>query len=572
MAEERKWDESVDVVVAGSGIGGMSAALSAHFEGLDVLLLEKTDKIGGSTAVSGGAVWIPLNDGAEAAGHPDTYEHVWEYLRQTVGKASPDAMKAAFLKFGPSAVRHLSERGALSLTARAYSPDYYPDLPGASLGGRSMDPDLFDGRVLGRTALRELRDPLKEFVVLGGMMINITDVHHLLNSARSWTAFQHGARLVLRYGLDRLLGYHRGTRLLLGNALAARLFHIVRREGIRYRLSAPVRGLCRDDSGAVKGVEAMMDGRRVKIQARSGVVLATGGFPWNETLRKQHYPQPTGPWSMSPTGNQGDGISMAASAGAGMGCGHVSPAFWAPVSLFDAGHGKVIRYPHLVWDRAKPGLIAVNRRGERFVNEAASYHEFVRAMYESREGEQNVPAYLLCDSTFIEKWGLGLALPGGWPRRKFIRNGYLKQAATLEDLARQMGVNPDRLRQTVGRYNTLAQAGVDTDFGKGSTAYNRYLGDPGHTPNPCLAPLRRGPYYAVEVVAGDIGTACGIKTNAFAQALGADDEPIPGLFVVGNDMQSVMGGAYPGPGITLGPGLTFGWVAGQYMAGKLFSH
>lgn len=569
MAGDKEWDDSVDVIVVGSGASGLSAALTAHFEGLKVLVLEKTDRIGGSTAVSGGAVWLPLNDGAEAAGHPDTYERVWEYLQQTVGSASPDAMKAAFLKFGPAMLRYLSERGAISLQSRTYSPDYYSELPSAAMGGRAMDPAPFDARKLGKAALRELREPLKEFVVLGGMMVNITDVHHLLSIGKSWTAFQQGARLVVRYAFDRLSGYHRGTRLLLGNALAASLFYCLRNQGVAYRLSASVKSLCQGENGSVNGVEANIDGRTIRIQARKGVVVATGGFPWNGRLRERHYPAPTGPWSMSPTSNQGDGILMASAVGASMGKDHSSPAFWAPVSLFDDGSGNVVRYPHLVWDRAKPGLIAVNRRGERFVNESTSYHEFVLAMYQESDGALNLPSYLLCDSLFIEKWGLGLALPGGRPRDKLIKNGYLKQAATLEELAGKINVDPQRLQATVDRYNELAASGNDTDFGKGSTAYNRNLGDPAQKPNPCLAPLNQGPFYAVEVVAGDIGTACGIRTNAFAQALNDNDEPIGGLFVVGNDMQSIMGGAYPGSGITLGPGLTFGWVAAQYMAGKL---
>lgn len=565
MKDSIRWDRSFDVVVAGSGASGMSAALTAHFEGLEVLIVEKAARIGGSTAVSGGAVWLPLNADAAGAGHPDSYEEVWEYLSHTVGDASSADMKRAFLDAGPAMYDYMVSRGAIKLAARTYSPDYYPDLPGAAMGGRSLDPVEFDGRTLG-ARFRELRDPLKEFLVLGGMMVNINDVYHLLGASRSLKSFLHGGVLVLRYWADRLRGYHRGTRLLLGNALAAQLFHAVLKHGLPYWLESPICGIHQDGDGRVLGVAVKRQGAVINIRARKGVVVATGGFPWNETLRSKHYPKPTGPWSMAPRDNEGQGIELALAAGAAMGDAHVSPAFWAPVSLLERKEGGPVRYPHLVWDRAKPGLIAVDASGKRFVNESASYHEFVKAMYGANPASPAIPAYLICDHGFIEKWGLGLALPGGRPRRHLIDAGYLIRGDSLEDLARRLNLDAVVLSETVKRYNDMAQNGEDLDFGKGSTAYNRYLGAPGHLPNPCLGPVVRPPFYAVRVVAGDIGTACGVSTNEHAQALTADGKVIPGLYVVGNDMQSVMGGAYPAPGITLGPGLTFGWIAGRHLA------
>ena len=225
-----------------------------------------------------------------------------------------------------------------------------------------------------------------------------------------------------------------------------------------------------------------------------------------------------------------------------------------------------MRYPHLVWDRAKPGLMAVNSAGRRFVNESASYHEFVLGMYRSHETVPTIPAYLVCDSDFMERWGLGLALPGGRPREHLLRDGYLYRANSLQELASALQIDAAGLSASADDFNRAGEAGVDPAFGKGSTAYNQYLGDPDHRPNPCLGPLRKAPFYAVKVYAGDIGTACGIRCNAHAQALAADGQPVAGLYVVGNDMQSVMGGQYPAPGITLGPALTFGWVAGQHIA------
>jgi succinate dehydrogenase/fumarate reductase flavoprotein subunit len=559
------WDEEVDAIVVGSGAAGMAAALTAKLAGLNVLLLEKTDRIGGSTAVSGGAVWLPLNAQSAGVGHPDSFDQVWTYLDQTVGDSSPEEMRRAFLDAGAQMLEDFTRHGVLRLLARSASPDYYPDLPGAAMGGRSLDPAEFDGRRLGKH-FKELRDPLPEFLVLGGMMINITDAKHLLRVTDAFASWKHGMKLVLRYFGDRARGYHRGTRLLLGNALAAQLFDQVLQRGIPYRLESELSGLVRNEHGRVTGVVLREAGLRRRIGARRGVVLATGGFPWDAARRNEQYPAPTGAWSMSPASNTGDGIRIAVDAGAALGTGHTHAAFWAPVSLLTRPDGSVQRYPHLVWDRAKPGLIAVNSAGRRFVNEATSYHAFVEAMYAAHADAPSIPAYLICDQRFIELWGLGLALPGGRPRQHLIDAGYLLCGDTLAVLAHQLGVDAATLEATVTRYNHLAAAGEDTDFGKGSTAYNRYLGDPDHQPNPCLAPLGEGPYYAVKVYAGDIGTAHGVATDAQARALDVAGQPIPGLYVVGNDMQSVMGGNYPAPGITLGPGLTFGWLAGKALA------
>ena len=269
---------------------------------------------------------------------------------------------------------------------------------------------------------------------------------------------------------------------------------------------------------------------------------------------------------MAPKDNCGEGILRARDAGAVMGEGHASPAFWAPVSILKRPDGSEVRYPHLVWDRAKPGLMAVNAAGQRFVNESASYHEFVLGMYRSNQDTPTFPAYLICDHDFMAHWGMGLALPGGRPHDHLIRAGYLYKAATLPELAAMLELNAAGLAASVARFNQLADSGTDTDFGKGSTAYNRYLGDADQQPNACLGPLRKGPFFAVKVYAGDIGTATGIRCNENAQALDADSKAIPGLYMAGNDMQSVMGGQYPAPGITLGPALTFGWIAGRHAA------
>ena len=559
------WDHETDVVVVGSGAGGMAAALTARHGGLDVLVVEKAATIGGSTALSGGTVWVPLSDGWQASGVPDSRDAVWTYLHHVVGAAGPEEQRRVFLDAGPLALRFLQRHAGVRFAVRAVSPDYHPDRPGAAPGGRSLNPAEFDGRRLGRRRFRELRGPLPEFTVLGGMMVDMTDVGHLLAVTRSFASLRYGLRLVARHAVDRARSYGRGTRLVLGNALAGQLFLALVEAGVPYWLRTPVTGLLRD-GGRVSGVQVVRGGRTLAVRARRGVVLATGGFPWDEAMRARHLPAPTGPYSMAPEENSGDGIALAREAGAVLGEGHASPAFWSPVSVLEQPDGSVVRYCHLAWDRAKPGLLAVDARGRRFVNEAASYHEFVRGMHRAHAEAPAIPAVLVCDSDFVERWGLGLALPGGRPRRHLEKAGYLVKAATLNELARRTGVDPAGLADTVERFNTYAERGVDPEFGKGGNSYNVHLGDPGHRPNPCLGPVRKPPFYAVKVFPGDIGTALGIRADGHARALDGNGRAIPGLYVAGNDMHSVMGGEYPAPGITLGPALTFGWLAGLHLS------
>ena len=563
---DTQWEHETDVVCVGSGAGGMSAALTASIEGLQALIVEKAPVVGGSTAVSGGAVWIPNNPQAHAVGQPDSIEKAKLYLDRIVGNWASDEMKLAFLRAGPAMIEYFDRHTDVKLVARTYSPDYYPDVEGASLGGRSMDPAPFDGRELGNS-LRILRSPLKEFVVLGGMMVNMTDVYHLLNVTKSFASWRHGMKLVMRYALDRLR-YPRGTRLLLGNALAGRLFKSVLDRKIPVWVSTPAQRLVVED-GRVAGILVRKDGRELAIRARQGVVLATGGFPSDPKLREEFLPQPTGLWSMAPEGNTGDGLRLGQAVGAQARRDNASNVFFAPISILKKPDGTVIKFPHLVWDRAKPGLMAVNGAARRFVNESTSYHEFGLAMYESHKSVPTIPAFLICDSAFLRKWGLGLALPGGRPFRWLVKAGYLVQGATIDDLARQLSLDPAALASTLARFNALAEKGEDTDFGKGGNAYNRYLGDPAITEgNPCLGPITKAPFYAVRVYPGDIGTAGGMVADRHARALDARGQPIPGLYACGNDMNSVMGGTYPGPGITLGPALTFGYLAGRHLAGQ----
>lgn len=564
MAEPTAEDASglsFDVVVVGSGVGGLVAALTASLEGLRVVIVEKEPQIGGTSAMSGGTVWIPPREPTDPA---PSAAGALAYLSSLIGPGAPHELIRQFLDSGQAALDDLAARAGIRFIVRDHSPDYHPERTGGSLGGRSRNPVPFDGRLLRRELFNHLRPPMSAFMLLGGMMVDLQDVQHLLGFWRSPRSFAHSLSLLMRYLADRLRGYHRGTRLVLGNALVARLLAALDARGVACQLDTRALELV-IDGGRVTGVVVIHGGRKLQLRAASGVVLATGG-----NSRAKHQPLSSAPTSRSVAapGSTGDGIGMALRAGVALGAAQNEPAYWVPVSVHRQPDGQDIRYPHFAWDRAKPGLIAVNAAGERFVDESCSYHAFVRAMRAAGDGQPAPRVFLVCDSLFMRKWGLGLAKPAGWPRGDLLRSGYLVRSGTLNGLARLIGVDPAGLRRTVERINALARDGRDSDFGKGSSAYGRHLGDPLHRPNPCLGPLDRPPFYAVQVHPGDIGTTVGVQTDIYARALRHDGQAVEGLHIVGNDMHAIMGGEYPGPGITLGPALTFGWLAGRHLAGR----
>jgi succinate dehydrogenase/fumarate reductase flavoprotein subunit len=393
------------------------------------------------------------------------------------------------------------------------------------------------------------------------------DLKHFFNATKSLTSFGYVAKRLASH-LKDLARHGRGVQITSGNALAARLAKAVFDLGIPLHTSAPARELLTRD-GAIIGAIVALDGRDQRIEARRGVVLACGGFPHDKARIAQAYPHVArGGEHLSPTpvGNTGDGVRLAEAAGGTFDLRYGNAAAWMPVSKVPRGDGTFGVFPHLL-DRYKPGVIAVNRRGARFCNESESYHDVGAAMIATCEGDRETAAWLICDHATIRKYGLGYAKPAPVPTALYVRSGYLQKSDTLEALARACGIDPAGLEATVARYNVGAAHGDDPEFGRGTTAFNRYLADPTHQPNPCVAPIGPGPYFAVKLIMGDLGSFDGLDTDAVGRVLDRQGLPIAGLYAVGNDRASMMGGAYPGAGITLGPILTFGYIAGRHLAG-----
>lgn len=551
-----------DLIVLGSGAAGFAAATTAACRGLRVLMVEKTATFGGTSAISGGAVWLYGTDQAKAAGASDSPEAMRRYLQQVIGSGYQAHLVDTFIERGSEALRWLQANTELSYSLRPHSPDYYPDAPGGTERGRALEIDEYDGSRLGEQ-FAKLRMPPPGMLLFGGMMVNRVDIQHFLSFRRSPASLWHCIKLMSRYGLDRLR-YPRGRRLTTGNALIARLATTAFAKGVELWLESEAQELI-VEAGAVQGARIRHDGQLLEVRSRGGVVCAMGGFAAS-AMASQFRPLSSEPHlTMSPASNVGDALRLGEAANAAVGEGLAANFFWAPVSEAVHANGERERFPHLVTDRAKPGVIAINQAAQRFVNESNSYHHFVQTMFASG----NTRCWLICDATAMSRYGMGLARPSPVDNSALIACGYLKQGKTVEQLAQAIGLDPLALRQTLERYNHDAREGVDRAFAKGGNSYNRYMGDPDHQPNPCLAPLERGPFYAIAIHTGDLGSARGLCTDQHANVLDNHGQPISGLYAVGNDMNSIMHGTYPGPGITLGPGLTFGYIAATHVAERL---
>ncbi|WP_176054504.1 FAD-dependent oxidoreductase [Paraburkholderia caribensis] len=553
-----------DVLVLGSGAGGLSAAVTAAAQGLRVMVAEKEDVFGGTTAWSGGWMWIPRNPLATRAGIREDIDAPRTYLKSELG-AQFDADKAdALLARGPEMVEFFEQHTAMRFVDGNRVPDFHTT-PGAATGGRSVCAMPFDGRELG-PLIHKLREPLSVMTIKGMALASGQDLAHFYRATRSVKSALYVTRRLAAFAWQKLR-HGRSMHLVNGNALVARLLKSAADRNVDLRTRARAIGLLRDDA-RVTGARVEIGGVVHEVRAARGVVLACGGFPHDVARRASTFAYtPSGKehWSAAPRSNTGDGIRLGESIGARFDDTLDAPAAWAPVSLVPQRGGDVA-FAHLI-ERAKPGVIAVTRAGQRFVNEASSYHDFMSALLGTTPRGAEVCAWLICDHRFQRRYGLGFSKPFPFAVSSYVRSGYLKRGATLAELAAACGIDAQGLETTVAAYNSYAKDGFDPQFHKGSTPYNRVQGDPAHEPNPCIAPIENGPFYAVKLLPGSLGTFAGLATDANARVLDRHGDAIAGLYAVGNDSASMMGGCYPSGGITLGPAMTFGYLAGLSLAG-----
>ena len=556
-----------DLVVVGSGAAGLACAITARKRGLDVVVLEKEPVFGGTTALSGGVLWIPLNPHGRRQNAADTRAAVQTYMLRETGQFYDEAAVNAFLDNGPKMVEFFERETSMQFVPTLY-PDYHPTVEGGVDIGRSILAAPFDIRGLGPDMAR-LKPPLKTITFIG-MMFNSSnaDLKHFFQATKSLTSFLYVARRLATH-LKELALYRRGIQVTSGNALAARLAKSALDLGIPILTGHAAKRVWMEGDRAVGVWAATADGDK-PVRARHGVVLACGGFPHDVQRIAKAYPHVARGGehlSPTPTSNTGDGVAMAEAVGGTADIRFADSAAWMPVSRVDYGGGEVGVFPHLL-DRYKPGVIGVLRNGKRFTNESNSYHDVGAAMVRAcaEQGQKDTAMWLVCDKATLGKYGLGFVKPAPMPIGKFLRNGYLLQGATLAELAKNAGIDAAGLEQTVRDFNVGAAKGEDPAFGRGSTSFNRYLADPSHQPNPCVAPVQQGPFYAVKVIMGDLGTFDGIKTSVVGEVLRRDGAPIDGLYAVGNDRASIMGGNYPGAGITHGPNMTFGYATAHHIA------
>ncbi|HQQ62376.1 MAG TPA: FAD-dependent oxidoreductase [Pseudomonadales bacterium] len=571
MANEDKTADNTewDVIVVGSGNGGMTAAITAKLLGhnLRVLVIEKSDKYGGTSALSGGGVWIPNNLYAKAAGAQDSPADAREYLRQTIPAGDvPDFLLDTYIAQAPKMLELLHDNTRVRYISLDHYPDYYTDRPGAKTGHRSLEPETVAHSELGDEA---------EFLQLNHQMmylfdrIGITQVEAQVLMSRSpgWIKVMTGMLWDYWKDVAWWRKHKRGRRLTCGSAGVARLRLSMMDLGIPLWRNTALQELV-TEGDRVTGVQVLQNGQQKILRASKGVILAAGGFENNQQMREQYLPQPTNTqWSAAHKGNTGDAIRAAQKLGAAT---RLMDGAWWCTTLKVPGEA----LPRLsIMEKSMPGCVVVNPQGERISNESQNYMAYQKEFFAKHTTENPCyPAWMVFDNTFRSRYIVGpifnKAMQPDWALPKdFLGEQFLQRGNTLQELAQKIGVNAEGLTKTVARFNGFAKTGVDEELQRGASVYDRYYGDPSVTPNPCLAPLDQSPFYAVRLDPGDFGTQGGMATNEHAQVLREDGSAIAGLYATGNCSAAILP-TYPGPGSTLGPAMTFGYLAAKHICGK----
>ena len=564
MTTSKDIENNYDVIIVGSGAGAMTSAIFAADQGNSVLVVEKSDKYGGTSAVSGGGIWIPNNDEFAALGGKDSYESALTYIKAASEGSVAESRIRAYLDNAPKMLRELQANSRVKFAVADKYPDYYQHLEGSLPGGRSMDPELFDTTDLG-DEMDHQQPASGNALLMGKMSWTARQAHKAVAKEPGWMFMIIG--LMLRYKLDfkqRKKG-KRDRRAGLGASLVASLRQSLSERNIPlWRNTEFTDFIITDDK--VSGIKVLRDGQELSLNARHGVVMGSGGFEQNQALREKYLPAPSQQaWSATPKGGN-TGAALEAGQKLGAATDLLDWCWWAPtlkVPKEQSSRG-------LFAERAFPGAIVVDGLGKRFFNEAAPYLEFGDAMYRNhKETGNSIPAWVVFDAHFRHEYAMGPLMPGkimpdSRASKSWFETVYWK-ADTLEELSKKINVDAAGLADTVEKMNRYAQSGVDEDFDRGGNVFDRYYGDPKVKPNPCLAPITKGPFYAVKIHPGDIGTKGGLLTNDYGQVVRPSGDPIAGLYAIGNASSSVMGISYPGAGATIGPAMTFGYIAANHI-------
>ena len=561
-----EWDKSVDWLVMGSGAAGLGAALRAHDLGLKVWLVEKTDRFGGNTAMSGGVCWVANNPSMKGIGISDSDEEGLQYLKHiTKGEVAEDRLQT-YIHESKRVLEYLHKHTLIRYVPLEKYTDYYPEAPGGKIGGRSMDPIPYDGAKLGKY-LMQLRAPHPQSQVMGKFGITARQAHSALGVGfgtmmfMAWQMFLY----FLRHFKRKRWG--RDTKLCAGNAVVGRLLRSLLDREVEMSLNSSLQSLV-IENGKVVGAVVEEGGKSIRVETRRGVMLAAGGFSRNNDMRQKYQRHPiTTEWTAGSPANTGDGINLGIEAGAKIDL--MDEAWWTPVSMVPKSPVSWV----LVVEKSLPHGIFINQDGKRFTNEAAPYIDVVDGMYADVEKTESAQPrwFHIFDAKYRHSSVAGPLAPGkvvpdSQVSRRYRDGKFFYKAKTIDELSEKLGVPAANVHETLKRFNANAIKGEDPDFGRGVSEQDRYYGDPSVEPNCALGPVSTGPFYAVEIFPGDLGTKGGLVTDNQARVLNEARQPIEGLYAAGNTTATVMGRTYPGAGGSIGPAFTFGFLGAEAAA------